>query len=104
MKKAPHYAGLSAVRFNALERRHLLGTPCLGPGIVQRLEAYGVVSLEQLRSTGIDTLLREVCCKQDGKGLLNRRRALHKALSTWRSQSAEQTQIGAVASSSGPDT
>lgn len=66
--------------FNERERRHLLASPRLGPALVGRLEQFGITSIDAMRSMGVDAILRALSEPGHNKALLNRRRALLRAI------------------------
>lgn len=68
------------MRFNERERRHLLSTRGLGPTVVQRLEQSGIVSIDTLRTRGVDSVVAAMCQPGHNKAWLNRRRALLRAI------------------------
>lgn len=71
------------LRFVARERRHLLASPRLGPGVVGRLEQFGITSIDTMRSMGVDAVVRALCEPGHNKAMLNRRRALLQAVNTF---------------------
>ena len=78
--------------FTTDERRLLLSTPGIGPGVIGRLESAGISSLAQLDEIGADLALKRVCQIVGSTGWANRRGALLRALQaarfTQRRQSA----------------
>ncbi len=68
------------LRFNACERRHLLHSPRLGPVVVARLEQFGIVSIDTMRSMGVDAVIGALSEPGHNNALLNRRRALLQAI------------------------
>ena len=69
-----------AARFSEAERRLLLAQPRIGPGVVARLEALGIGSLDALQRHGIDLVVHAVCTHQGHISWANRRRPLAQAL------------------------
>lgn len=69
-----------AARFSDAERRLLLAQPRIGPGVVARLEALGIGSLDALQRHGIDLVVQAVCAHQGHISWANRRRPLAQAL------------------------
>lgn len=78
----PESAGLggACLRFNEAERRHLLASPRLGPTVVQRLEQFGIASIETLRTVGVDKVVEALCQQGHDRAWMNRRRALLRAI------------------------
>jgi hypothetical protein len=68
------------LQFNERERRHLLSSPGLGPVVVERLERSGIVSIDKLRSMGVDAAVDSICRPEHNRALFNRRRALLRAV------------------------
>lgn len=66
--------------FPARERRLLLSLPRIGERVVQRIEAQGVVSLQDLRRRGVDRVVRDICRDLGTPAWSNRRRAIAEAL------------------------
>lgn len=75
---APITQGRTA--FTDAERRLLLGSPGIGPGVISRLEALGYTSLGDIRQAGVDTVVARVCSGINTSAWANRRRALEKVL------------------------
>jgi len=75
---APINQGRTA--FTDAERRLLLGSPGIGPGVISRLEALGYTSLGDLRQAGVDTVVARVCSGINTSAWANRKRALEKVL------------------------
>lgn len=73
-----HVQGVA--RFAPDERRLLLSTPGIGPGVIQRLESTGIHSLAQIRALGVQDTVRQVCQRLGNLAWANRRAALNKAL------------------------
>jgi hypothetical protein len=71
-------------RFAEPERRHLLHSPGLGAGVVQRLEQAGITSIAALRRLGVDVFVARMCAAAGTQAWLNRRRALQRAVDTHR--------------------
>lgn len=69
-----------AARFTPDERRLLLSTPGIGPGVIQRLESAGIHSLAQIRVLGVQGTVRHVCEHLGTMAWANRRGALNRAL------------------------
>ena len=69
-----------APRFAPDERRLLLSTPGIGPGVIQRLESAGIHSLAQIRALGVQGTVRHVCEQLGTMAWANRRGALDRAL------------------------
>lgn len=55
-------------------------TPGIGPGVVDRLEALGIDSLDKLNTLGVDEAIRRVCDAVGSTAWRNRRAALGEAL------------------------
>lgn len=68
------------MRFDTGDRELLLRTPGIGPVVIERLEALGVHSLQQLRALGVERLIAIACDEAVRHGLVTRRRALLRAL------------------------
>ena len=66
--------------FTTDERRLLLSTPGIGPGVIDRLESVGITSLAQLDEVGADLASQRVCKMVGSIGWSNRRGALLRAL------------------------
>lgn len=66
--------------FAPAERRLLLSLPHIGEGVVQRLEAHGIASIQDLRQRGIDRIVAEICREMGTPAWRNRRRPLVEAL------------------------
>ena len=67
-------------RFSDEERRLLLQEPRIGPVVLERLEAAGFSSLEQLRSAGAGAVVQAVCRQTGQVAWHNRRRPLERVL------------------------
>jgi hypothetical protein len=66
------------------DHRHLLlGTPGIGPRVLQRLEAAGFHSLAAIHAQGVDRVIERVARQVPGAVLHNRRGALQRALAAW---------------------
>ena len=70
----------TSLRFNEAERRHLLASPRLGPRVVQRLEQFGIASIETLRTVGVDSVVEALCQQGQDRAWMNRRRALRRTI------------------------
>ena len=71
---------VDAARFAPDERRLLLSTSGIGPGVIQRLESAGIHSLAQIRALGVQGTVRQVCEHLGTMAWANRRGALDRAL------------------------
>lgn len=69
--------------FQPEERRLLLTTPGIGPGVLQRLEQAGYDSLRSIHDHGVDRVVCAVANQISGKAWHNRRGALARALMAW---------------------
>lgn len=69
-----------AARFAPAERRLLLSTPGIGPGVIQRLESAGIHSLAQISALGVQGTVRHVCEHLGTMAWANRRGALDRVL------------------------
>lgn len=67
--------------FSPEERRLLLSLPRIGERVIERIEALGVASLQELHHRGIDRVVDSICREQGNLAWRNRRRALVSALS-----------------------
>lgn len=67
-------------RFSDHERRVLLQAPRIGPIVLERLEAAGFSSLEQLRQAGAQAAVQRVCLLTGQIAWRNRRRPLERVL------------------------
>jgi hypothetical protein len=67
--------------FTLEERRQLLATPRLGPGVIDRLELLGIDSFDKLRRIGVDAAVDRVCQSIGSSAWANRRKPLALALS-----------------------
>lgn len=70
--------------FDPADRARLLAMPRIGPGVLERLEAAGILSLEALRRVGVDRTVELVCHQVGRPCWANRRRSLARALETLR--------------------
>ncbi len=70
----------NATRFDGFARSWLLRCPGIGPGVIQRLEGMGVLSLDDLASRGVDRVVAEICDQLGTPAWANRRSALFHAL------------------------
>jgi hypothetical protein len=70
----------ACLRFSEAERRHLLASPRLGPTVVERLEQFGIASIETLRTLGVDTVVETLCQQGHHRAWMNRKRALLRAV------------------------
>jgi hypothetical protein len=68
-------------RFTPNERALLMRQARIGPGVVETLERFGIASLAQLRSVGVDVVVEQVCDATGNKAWRNRLRALRKVVS-----------------------
>ena len=66
--------------FPSNEREILLKSPGIGPGVIDRLEALGVDSLEALCAANLEELVRRACHLVGSAAWRNRQRALQRAL------------------------
>lgn len=66
--------------FSPSERARLLRTPGIGMGVIQRLEAAGYHSIEQLQRQGVDRVVAQLCRELRTPAWLNRARALRAAI------------------------
>lgn len=62
--------------FTPEERRLMLAEPGIGPTVIERLEAAGFGSIEQLRAAGADAAVRMICARVGSDAWANRRQAL----------------------------
>jgi hypothetical protein len=67
-------------RFSEEERRVLLQEPRIGPIVLERLEAAGFNSLDQLRQAGAQAAVQRVCLQTGQVAWRNRRRPLERLL------------------------
>lgn len=67
-------------RFSDEERRLLLQEPRIGPVVLERLEAAGFSSLDQLRRAGAGAVVQAVCSLTGQVAWRNRRRPLERLL------------------------
>jgi hypothetical protein len=67
-------------RFSEEERRVLLQEPRIGPIVLERLEAAGFYSLDQLRQAGAQAAVQRVCLQTGQVAWRNRRRPLERLL------------------------
>lgn len=67
-------------RFTEQERRKLLVQPGIGPKVVERIEAIGVTSIEEMGRLGVDQVVQRVCDSFGTIAWSNRRLALRNAL------------------------
>ena len=70
----------STRRFSDEERRVLLQEPRIGPIVLERLEAAGFSSLDQLRQAGAQAAVQRVCLQTGQVAWRNRRRPLERLL------------------------
>lgn len=61
----------------------VLASPRLGLEVLERLRAIGIMSLADLRATGVDAAVERVCRTVGSKAWRNRRKALHSAVSAY---------------------
>lgn len=66
--------------FPRTEREILLKSPGIGPGVIERLEALGLDSLDKLGAVDLEEVVGRVCCLVGSAAWRNRRRALARAL------------------------
>jgi hypothetical protein len=71
---------ISLHRFSEEERRVLLQEPRIGPVVLERLEAAGFSSLDQLRQAGAQAAVQRVCLQTGQIAWRNRRRPLERVL------------------------
>ena len=71
--------------FHPDERRLLLATNGIGPGVLQRLEQAGYDSLRSIQDHGVDRVVSTIASQTSGKAWHNRRGALARALKAWAS-------------------
>ena len=57
----PSSVAPEAVRFESADSRWLLRAAGIGPGVIQRLEAVGVLSLNDLAARGDDRVVTDIC-------------------------------------------
>lgn len=70
--------------FDPADRVRLLAMPHIGPGVLERLEAAGILSLDSLRRVGVDRAVDLVCRQVGRPSWANRRKPLARALESLR--------------------
>ena len=58
----------------------MLRSPGIGPAVIRRLEAVGVLSLADLAQRGVDDVVVEICSQLGSPAWGNRRAALNRVL------------------------
>lgn len=67
-------------RFPEHERKRLLIQPGIGPKVVERIEAIGITSLDELAKQGADEVVLRICNAVGQIAWANRRLAITNAL------------------------